>query len=116
MLQYEGYENITVFSTVLCVWKPVSALGEGRRIIVSGGAPVSAPLGAEVIRDPGVNWLRWNEVSNALYYNVYVSEDPEAEFELLYGFIFDQAPGDGNVWLGIEMNTPAKFFKVTAQN
>ena len=101
---------------MLCVWKPVSALGEGRRIIVSGGAPVSAPLGAEVIRDPGVNWLRWNEVSNALYYNVYVSEDPEAEFELLYGFIFDQAPGDGNVWLGIEMNTPAKFFKVTAQN
>ncbi|HOY83800.1 MAG TPA: hypothetical protein PLQ80_00690 [Candidatus Syntrophosphaera sp.] len=116
VLQYEGYENITVFSTVLCVWKPVSTLGEGRRITISGGAPVSAPLGAEVIREPGMNWLRWNEVSNALYYNVYVSEDPEAEFELLYGYIFDHAPGDGDVWLGIIMDTPAKFFKVTAQN
>jgi len=116
VLQYEGYENITVFSTVLCVWKPVSPIGEGRRITISGGAPVSAPLGAEIIRDPGMNWLRWNEVSNALYYNVYVSEDPEAEFELLYGYIFDHAPGDGDVWLGIEMNTTMKFFKVTAQN
>lgn len=59
--------------------------------------------------------LRWDQVSDAIYYNVYTSSTPDASFTLLEK-AFDNELGDGKVLITLtDLDTP-RFYKVTAGN
>ncbi|MDD2230047.1 MAG: hypothetical protein PHY48_11605 [Candidatus Cloacimonetes bacterium] len=108
--------NKTVDPNIQGVWQPRTAEINGRYITIGNGATdLPAPENLTIYFNLGEMKLRWDQVSDAIYYNVYTSSTPDASFTLLEK-AFDNELGDGKVLITLtDLDTP-RFYKVTAGN
>ena len=112
--------NKTIDPDIQGVWQPRTTAINGRYITIGNGATeLLAPENLTVYFNLGELKLRWDEVTDAIYYNVYMSATPDGSYTLL-DKVFSSNLGDGQVMmtlLGHEdyVDTP-RFYKVTAGN
>ena len=112
--------NKTVDPNIQGVWQPRTTEINGRYITIGNGATeLLAPENLTVYFNLGELKLRWDEVTDAIYYNVYMSATPDGSYTLL-DKVFSSNLGDGQVMLTLlghedYVDTP-RFYKVTAGN
>ncbi len=98
------------------VWQPINDLA-GRYITIGGGAlTLTAPANITAFMANGELKIRWDQVPNAIYYNLYVAATPDGPFTTLLGKVFDTDLVDGYVQTELAGNDPHRFFRVTAGN
>jgi hypothetical protein len=120
-LSAPGYTvNKNVDPNVQGVWQPRSTTTDGRYITIGNGATeLLAPENLSVYFNLGKLKLRWDEVTDAIYYNVYMSATPDGSYALL-DKVFSSNLGDGQVMMTLlghqEYVDPPRFYKVTSGN
>jgi hypothetical protein len=98
------------------IWQPYLGDVYGRLITIgSGASTLAAPVNISTFVANGEIKLRWDQVSGAVFYNVYRSDDPNGPFSEPPLRVFDPDPADGFVQIEVSAES-RKFFKVTAGN
>ncbi len=98
------------------VWQPRTTTVDGRYIIIGGGATdLPAPANLSICFNLSELKLRWDQVSEAIYYNVYIASTPDGPYSFL-GKTFDHDYGDGQVLTTLSYEDTPQFYKVTAGN
>jgi len=98
-------------------WQPRNPeTGEnGRCIIISTGeAHIDTPTAFTIYTVNGIPKLRWNQVSNALFYHLFVSTTPEGLSTVTPITIYDTDLSDNIVEVNLEGADPIQFYRVTA--
>ncbi len=101
------------------VWQPLNA--QTGRLITVGNTATELDLPASFegwTSGPGLK-LQWGQVANAVYYNLYATENPTAAFPAGWGTpvrVFDNDSTDGVVSHEPDTSQPQKFYRVTAVN
>jgi hypothetical protein len=87
----------------------------GRCIIISTGEEhIDTPTAFTIYTDNGILKLRWNKVSNALFYHLFVSTTPEGLSTVTPITIYDTDLSDNIVTVDLEGAEPIQFYRVTA--
>ncbi|MCB5265588.1 MAG: hypothetical protein LHW41_05035 [Candidatus Cloacimonetes bacterium] len=108
--------NKIIDPNTLGVWQPRTTTVNGRYITIGGGATnLPAPANLSICFNLGEMKLRWNQVSEAIYYNVYIASTPDGPYSFL-GKTFDHDYGDGQVLTTLSYEDTPQFYKVTAGN
>lgn len=113
---YYGEEiNINPFDPG--VWQPFNAGVWGRYITIGGGAlELAAPVNISAFVANGELKLRWDQVADAIYYNLYSTDAPDGPFGDSSLRVFDPDLGDGFVQIVLNGSEARKFYRVTAGN
>ncbi|HPW24953.1 MAG TPA: hypothetical protein PLR70_03995, partial [Candidatus Syntrophosphaera thermopropionivorans] len=109
--------SININPTQYGTWQPRNPeTGEsGRHIIISTGeAHIDTPTAFTIYTDNGIPKLRWNKVSNALFYHLFVSTTPEGLSTVTPITIYDTDLSDNIVTVDLEGVEPIQFYRVTA--
>lgn len=83
--------------------------------IGTGSATLATPTGLQLYFSGSELKLRWNEVTGAIYYNLYYSAVPGGPFTLLEK-VFDSNIGDGTVRVDLDTQQKMWFYRVSAVN
>lgn len=97
------------------VWQPFSGENYGRYVTIGSGLAVTTPENLVIYRSGPELKLRWDQVANAVSYNIYAAADPYGNYTFL-DKAFDYDLTDGIVWWEFRPAESCKFFKVTAGN
>ena len=109
--------TININPTQYGTWQPRNPeTGEnGRCIIISTGeAHIDTPTAFTIYTDNGIPKLRWNQVSNALFYHLFVSTTPEGLSTVTPITIYDTDLSDNIVTVDLQGAEPIQFYRVTA--
>ncbi|MDD4277341.1 MAG: hypothetical protein PHT37_05595 [Candidatus Cloacimonetes bacterium] len=108
--------NKIIDPNTLGVWQPRTTTVDGRYITIGGGATdLPAPANLSIYFNLSELKLRWDQVSEAIYYNVYIASTPDGPYSFL-GKTFDHDYGDGQVLTTLSHEDTPQFYKVTAGN
>jgi len=99
-------------------WQPYVTANNiwGREISISPAASLNAPANLLIQSLTDGIKLHWDQVSGAVSYKIYASDNPYGGFELLIGGITDPALADGYVEYALPSGASRKFFQVIAVN
>ncbi len=99
-------------------WQPYVAANNtwGRVISISPAASLNPPANLLIQSVADGIKLHWDQVSSALSYRIYASDNPYAGFELLIDGITDPVLADGYVEYTLPESPQRKFFQVIAVN
>ncbi len=105
--------EIGVNPAYLGVWQPINTVN-GRLIVIGTGASALAtPANVQAYVANGEAKIRWDQVPNAIYYNLYWSAAPDGPFAF-HSYVYDTDTGDGLVKTELPVTDPFGFFQVTA--
>lgn len=122
------YKDDTLFSPTLlsyievnpnenCVWQPRTDSQSGRHIFLGNpNIGLSAPAGLSFSNLNGELTIRWNQVTNASFYNLYTASSPEGPYTKLPDHIIDNDLSDGIVEITVEATENIQFYRITAEN
>jgi hypothetical protein len=97
-------------------WQPYNVANQtwGRTVTFIAGGALDAPANLLISVNDGTLLLQWNQVTGAVFYKVWSSDNPDSGFTVLAPNVTDGNPGDGIVQFNTPIDADRRFFKVTA--